>query len=301
VPGDLGPCDLVAAGGLASECKEKHARMKNPTRIEPIGLLAYADGSVMNMAHWALPKAAVPRINPKIFAVVGTMMNAGKTTCATNLILGLKRKGLRVGAAKITGTGSGGDRWMMTDTGVDVMLDFTDAGEPSTFGLSAARVEAIFINLTNHLAAEGVDAIVLEIADGLYQRETAALLESNVFRTRCEGLLFAAGDALGALAGVQHLEKLGHTVLAAGGAMTASPLAVREAMQVLDVPVVTSNDLSTGRWFPFGETMPEETGEIVIDLLQKTASSTPNEAPETVSPPPYVKWMNGGSAAQAGA
>ena len=238
VPGDLGPCELVAAGGVASDCKVKHTNMKNPTRIRPIGLLAYADGSTMKMSDWALPKAAVPLCNPKVFAVVGTMMNAGKTTCAANLVHGLKRKGLRVGAAKVTGTGAGGDRWMMIDTGADTVLDFTDAGEPSTFGLSATRVEEIFTDLINHLASEGFDAIVLEIADGLYQRETAALLESDLFRKRCDGLLFAAGDALGALAGVQHLEKLGHTVLAAGGAMTASPLAVREAMQVLDVPVV---------------------------------------------------------------
>jgi hypothetical protein len=300
VPADLGPCDLVAAGGLASDCKAKHTRMKNPTRIEPIGLLAYDDGSIMNMSDWALPKVEAPEHCPKIFAVFGTMMNAGKTTCAANLVHGLKHMGLRVGAAKITGTGSGGDRWMLTDTGADTVLDFTDAGEPSTFGLSAARVEEIFVDLTNHLASEGFDAIVLEIADGLYQRETAALLESDLFRERCAGLLFAAGDALGALAGVQHLEKLGHTVLAAGGAMTASPLAIREAMQVLDVPVVTSKELATGRWHPFGETMPEmmpeRVGATVVDLPQKVADNAIGDAPSSR----FVKWMNSGPVAQAG-
>ena len=306
MPGDLGPCDLVAAGGLASDCKVKHSRMKNPTRIEPIGLLAYADGSAMNMSDWALPRVEAPGNRPKIFAVFGTMMNAGKTTCAANLVHGLKRMGQRVGAAKITGTGSGGDRWMLTDTGADTVLDFTDMGEPSTFGLSPARVEEIFVDLTNHLAAEGCDAIVLEIADGLYQRETAALLMSDLFRERCDGLLFAAGDALGALAGVQQLEKLGHTVLAAGGAMTASPLATREAMQVLDIPVVTSKDLSTGRWLPFGETMPEETmpeeivpetvDATVVELPQKAPAGAANDAPLSR----FVKWMNGGPVAQAG-
>jgi len=297
VPGDLGPCDLVAAGGLASDCKVKHASMKNPTGIEPIGLLADGDGSAMNMADWALPKAKASENRPKIFAVFGTMMNAGKTTCAANLVRGLKCKGLRVGAAKVTGTGSGGDRWMMTDIGADAVLDFTDAGEPTTFGLSPARVEEIFTDLTDHLAAEGFDAIVLEIADGLCQRETAELLKSEVFRTRCDGLLFAAGDALGALAGVQHLESLGHTVLAAGGAMTASPLAVREAMQVLDVPVVTSIDLATGRWLPFGGTIPESAGATVIDLSRKVADC----AAAVAAPSRFVKWLNGGASARVGA
>jgi hypothetical protein len=296
VPGDLGPCDLVAAGGVASECKVKHSRMKNPTCIHPIGLLAYANGQRVNLSDWALPKVSVPECDPKVFAVVGTMMNAGKTTCAANLVHGLKRKGLRVGAAKITGTGSGGDRWLLTDAGAEIVLDFTDAGEPSTFGLSAARVEEIFTDLTDHLAAESFDAIVLEIADGLFQRETANLLKSDLFRARCDGLLFAAGDALGALAGVQHLEKLGHTVLAAGGAMTASPLAIREAVQVLDIPVVTSKDLATARWLPLVENASEAIGAAIVKL--------PKELPglaEVGHPSRHIKWMNGGSAVQVSA
>lgn len=297
VPEDLGKCELVAAGGVASDCKVKHARMKNPTRIKPVGLLAYADGTAMSMSDWALPKIAAPAKMPKIFAVFGTMMNAGKTHCATDLVGGLKSKGLRVGAAKVTGTGSGGDRWMLTDIGADAVLDFTDAGEPTTFGLSAARVEEIFIDLTNHLAAEGYDAIVLEVADGLCQRETAELLESELFRDRCDGLLFAAGDALGALAGVQRLEKLGHNVIAAGGAMTASPLAVREAREVLDVPVVTSEELSSGDWVPFDTAQAKGNGDSVIELPRKAEGHIAKAG----TPSRYVKWMSGGPVANAGA
>ena len=189
-----------------------------------------------------------------------------------------------------------GENWMLTDTGADMVLDFTDAGVPSTFGLSAPRVEEIFVDLTNQLASEGFDVIVLEVADGLYQRETAALLESDLFRERCTGLLFAAGDALGALAGVQHLEKLGHTVLAAGGAMTASPLAIREATRVLDVPVVTSKELATARWRPFGEAMPETIGATVVDLAKKAAHGA-TEDPQLSR---FVKWMSSDQVAQAG-
>ncbi len=296
VPGDLGPCDLVAAGGVASECTVKHSRMKNPTCIQPIGLLAYANGSRVNLSDWALPKAPTPKRSPKAFAVVGTMMNAGKTTCAANLVRGFKRKGLRVGAAKITGTGAGCDRWVLTDAGADTVLDFTDAGEPSTFGLSAARVEEIFTDLTDHLASEGFDAIVIEIADGLFQRETADLLKSDVFRARCEGLLFAAGDALGALAGVQHLKNLGHNVLAAGGAMTASPLATREARQVLDIPVVTSKDLARANGIPHDEMISEETGTAIIELPQNRLKAAKEGASSR-----FIKWMNSGSVAQANA
>ena len=39
--------------------------------------------------------------------------------------------------------------------------------------VSAAEVEGIFATLTGHLARAGMDVIVLEVADGLYQTETA--------------------------------------------------------------------------------------------------------------------------------
>ena len=56
--------------------------------------------------------------------------------------------------------------------------------------------------------------------------------------------------------------------------MTASPLAIREAMQLLDVPIVTSSDLSSGRWLPLGEDEPGADDQAVIDLpLEKTKAS----------------------------
>ena len=144
-------------------------------------------------------------------------------------------------------------------------------------------------DLTGHLAAKGCEVIVIEVADGLFQRETAELLESAVFRSRCGGLMFAAGDALGALAGVQHLEQQGFTVFAACGAMTASPLATREAMQVLGVPVVTSCKLSSGRWLPpirdieDGSEIFEEApmSPALVELVEKPAA------------PPFVVYASG--------
>lgn len=53
-----------------------------------------------------------------------------------------------------------------------------------------------------------------------------------------DAVLFAAGDALGAAAGVARMRELDHHVLAAGGLLTASPLALQEARAALDVPVL---------------------------------------------------------------
>ena len=107
VPDTLEACDLVAGGGIAAEMRAKHYKMKSPTRIEPVGLLAGAGGAIINVADYCLDFAQP--INPlcKVIVIVGTSMNAGKTTTAATLIHGLNRAGLKVGAAKVTGTGSG--------------------------------------------------------------------------------------------------------------------------------------------------------------------------------------------------
>jgi len=248
VPEDLGPCDLVAAGGVAANCVSRHNSMKSPTRLQPLGLLADANGVHLNLWDWRLAPAPSPLRRPLTIAVLGTMMNAGKTTCAADLVHGFRQRGWRVGAAKVTGTGAGGDRWANIDAGAERVIDFTDAGVASTFGLKPQAVEDIFIHLNNHLASTGLDAVVLEVADGLSQRETATLLCSEKFQNLCDGILFAAGDAYGALGGVRFLQQQGLNVVAAGGKLTASALSVLEAQQLLEIPVLDSRQLRSGTW-----------------------------------------------------
>jgi hypothetical protein len=86
--------------------------------------------------------------------------------------------------------------------------------------------------------------IVVEIADGLLQRETAGLLNSARFARRISGMLFASGDALGAVGGVDWLEHRALPVIAVTGALTASPLAVREAAAATRLPVLGLDALS---------------------------------------------------------
>ena len=250
VPDRLEPCDMVAAGGVAAHCRHRHASIKPPTRIDPIGLLADHQGRRINCGQYGLAWQIDTQAKPPVYGVLGTMMNAGKTTSAAMLVRGLRQSGLRTGAAKVTGTGAGCDRWVLSDAGADMVLDFTDMGVPSTYGLSAEQVEQLFKDLVAHLSNAGMEAIVVEIADGLFQREAAELLRSDYFRSRCEGVIFAASDALGAQAGIRHLQASNYQVLAASGTMTASPLAIREASQVLDVPVLTATELASGDWQP---------------------------------------------------
>ncbi len=238
VPDHMDSCHLVAAGGMAGRVLSAYSAMKAPTSITPIGVLADYNGMVMNLADWKMQSIDYLGPRPKTIAVVGTTMNSGKTTSVTNFIHGLVAGGKKIGAAKITGTGAGKDVWLMADAGASPTYDFTDVGHVSTYKVSHDKIENIFTTITAHLALSGVDMIVLEIADGIFQAETANLLASSLFRENVDHVLFASRDSAGAVGGVQMIEGLGHHVLAISGVLTNSPLAASEAAQFTRVPVV---------------------------------------------------------------
>lgn len=245
VPAQLEPCHMVAAGGVAGKAVAWHDKLSGPTTIEPLGLLCNGRGDVINLADHALPRetGAHPQMT---FAVFGTSMNAGKTTTAAALVKAFSKAGYRVGAAKVTGTGAGNDLWLMRDFGAERALDFTDAGFVTTYRVAPEDLIAATRQLLSALARDGCDIAVLEIADGLYQDETAALAASPQFRDLLSGTFFAAGDAMGAVAGARHLEALGHHVCGISGAMTRSPLARREVSNAVPFPVYSLAELVDG-------------------------------------------------------
>ncbi len=219
---------MVAAGGIAALARSWHDKIDAPTAIQPIGILGGSSGQRLNLADFAIDHEASGAIPPMI-VIYGTSMNAGKTTTAASLVRGLARAGFVVGAAKVTGTGAGNDLWSMSDAGAVAALDFTDAGFATTYLAPLDAIIAGAKKLLRSLGASGAEIAVVEVADGLFQQETAALAASAEFSDVTAGVLFAAGDSMGAVAGAEHLRSLGHHVLALSGVMTRSPLARDEA------------------------------------------------------------------------
>lgn len=255
VPGTLDACDLVAGGGIAASMRAKHHKMKSPTRIEPIGLLAGEGGMILNVGSYSRISAAEPNPLCKVIVIVGTSMNAGKTTTAATLIHGINRAGLKVGAAKVTGTGSGGDIWSMVDAGARVALDFTDAGHGTTAGVPIPQLVEDSFNLIA-AASQGNDVVVIEVADGLFQTETAALLQHPRFAGVIDKVILAAGDAMGAAFGHQWLAARGLPVSLIAGCVGSSPLGLREAAGATGLPVATLSELGDPQIAPrfcFGE------------------------------------------------
>lgn len=251
IPEDLGECHLAAAGGLASRVVDQHAAIDDATVIEPIGLLSGAN-RVVNLSRFAphAVRAAAAdgaAVRVPVVAVVGTSMNSGKSTALACLARGLTAAGLTVHAGKATGTGAGNDAHLYTDAGAARVVDFTDFGFPSTFGLSFEEVRDVFATMTDVLASPAghgaPDVVLIEIADGIFQGDTSRLLTDDAFRSVVDRVVFAAGDALGASGGIAALRALGCEPSVVSGVLTASPLATAEARAALDVDVVPTYDL----------------------------------------------------------
>lgn len=261
VPDALGECHLVAAGGIAAQALSWHDSISRPTRITVLGYLTRAGGRRLNLRRYASTlrtrRVSTP---PYTLLVVGCAMNSGKTTTAMSLIRGAARAGLKVGAAKLTGTGAGGDVWAMLDAGARPVMDFTDAGFASTYRLPLADIKRAVTLLTHELYAARVDLVVLEIADGLYQNETAALLTAPWFHNLIDGVVLAAGDALGASAGVEWLTTRQWPILCVSGTLTRSPLMTRETEQAARLPVYSKDALSEP--------------EILMRLIQRPVAET---------------------------
>jgi hypothetical protein len=254
VPDDLGPTHLVAGGGLAGTVVSAHAKMGAATELEPLGLLTDAGGTV-TLRRCAPYKAVAPedpkflgRVGkPLVIGVLGTSMNSGKTTTVASIVRGLSKAGLKVAAGKVTGTGAGGDPLLFHDSGASRILDFTDFGYGSTYLLEHEEIRALLVSLIDELAATSPDVIVVEVADGLFQRETALLVKDPLFKQQVDKVVFAAGEALGATAGQNLLAAHGMAPVAISGMLTASPLAMSEAAAALDVPVLDKEELASAR------------------------------------------------------
>ena len=270
VPRGLGAAHLVASGGVASLMISRNAGVRRPTDIAPIGLVGDARGVPLNLADFGLEPVAPPEHRPPVVAVVGTSMNSGKTTTSHWLVHTLARAGLKPGATKVTGTGSGGDYWVMKDAGAHMMLDFTDVGLASTFRIDMDTIERKAIELIDHLAVGGSGAIAVEVADGLFQHETARLLQSDAFRSRVDAFIFAAADSMGAIGGYERLRILDLPVVGISGRLTRSPLSVRETVKACEVPVFTLADLADPR--------------IVMPLFGMEAPAEPEAEPADVVP-----------------
>ncbi len=244
LPGAGDEVHLLTSGGLIGSVASAHTSKGAPTVLEVIGPLVDADGRALSADDVAVSVSESARPELGTVVVLGSAMNAGKTTTTSAIVRGLTRAGLKVGAGKVTGSGSGNDMWSYLDAGAAEIADFVDFGMASTFGYPTDRLVSTMYGIRDHLVSKGAEAVVLEIADGILMEETRVLAaQLPVF---ADAVVLAVGDALGAMAGIKALAAQEVTVRAVSGLVTASPLATRELAAATGLTVLTPSDLVGG-------------------------------------------------------
>ncbi|GAC1700820.1 MAG: DUF1611 domain-containing protein [Candidatus Acidiferrum sp.] len=238
-------CDMLSMGGLCGLVESKHAKAADPSKLRLLGALGDRNGTPLNLRDFAL--APIPQLKrPNVIVVCGTSMDAGKTHTVMSLIMGLRKQGLAVAGIKLTGTATGKDTWNMLDAGACAALDFVDGGFPSTYLSTLEELLHLYDLLISRAAAAGASWVVVEIADGLLQRETAALVQHAGFAASVGAWIFASGDPLAAAGGVEILRKWGIEPLAISGVVSMSPLGMQETRAATALPCLTASELQAG-------------------------------------------------------
>jgi hypothetical protein len=112
--------------------------------------------------------------------------------------------------------------------------------------LAIDELLGVYKSILGKLQASNPDYIILEIADGVFQRETRMLLESAEFRQSADHVFFAAGDSLSAESGVRLVREYGLPLRATAGSVTQSPLASREAEEAVGMPCMSIERIMDG-------------------------------------------------------
>jgi len=246
---------LLNLGGVIGAGAEATAATGEPFKLEVLGAvlefpyLATRVGIPANITRAALPTQPMPTRAeglPPLIVLVGTCMDAGKTTAASILISELTHKGLRVAAGKLTGVSLRRDVLQMQDCGADPVAVFTDFGVVTTDEQSAPPAAH---SLIAHVSQAEPDLIVLEMGDGLLGTYGVhGLLADAQIRGGIESVVLCAQDPVGAW-GAQAIlrDKYGLGVDVVSGRVTDSPVGRRFCSEKLGVSAF--NALREGRAF----------------------------------------------------
>lgn len=245
----LNTYDILGQGGVVGEATSIHKFIDpiGTTKIELVGYIVNQEGVVYNTIEEATPLTkfrTVRSLNqPKIILSLGTSMDSGKTSTAAFLANGLRQNNKKVAYIKLTGTVFTKDKYYVKDHGANIIADFSDFGFPSTYMCDTETILNLYQSLLIQVQEENPDYIIVEIADGLLERETKAIINHKKFKNHIYGVLFSAIDSISALMGERCLRDLGYNVLGISGLVTTSPLLVKELRANTNSPVYLQEDL----------------------------------------------------------
>ena len=204
--------NILNLGGVIGECTNFNPDVGKPFRLEILGaVMHYPDFGQRTPLALTIPRdpdladTTMPEALPPVALMVGTSMNAGKTTAICELVRHFKRKGKRVAAAKCTGVSLLRDVLEMRDFGALHAESFVDLGVVTTGRKDAVPVTRALIR---RLASQGPDVIVLELGDGILGTYgVAEILSDEAIRSTLCSTILCATDPVSSWGGVKLLQE----------------------------------------------------------------------------------------------
>jgi len=241
----LDKLSMLTGAGMVGNVVSRHKAIKKSTKISFVGLLTDEKGNRVNLKKINFRKFIPTNPPANLILVVGSGMNSGKTTTASKLINGLSKHNKKIVACKLTGSVSNRDKNELSAASADHIIDFSDYGFPSTYLCKKPELVDLFNTMLSDIEKLSPDIVVMEIADGVLQRETKMILTDKKIKKMTKGIVLTAESAPSALYSLQQLENWGHNVIAVSGAITSSPLSSEEFTKNSEVKLVSSIDSGT--------------------------------------------------------
>jgi len=158
--GKDGQMQVLTGAGLFGKMTSCSMFLPPLISIRYIGHVHYAQHKATMQDF--VPEITIKKFNTPTILMVGTSMSAGKTTVAKIVTRQLKKAGLTVLGAKLTGAGRYRDILSISDAGADCIFDFVDVGLPSTI-CPKENYMAALQKLLSKMAGQQADVAVVEI------------------------------------------------------------------------------------------------------------------------------------------
>ena len=156
------------------------------------------------------------------------------------VVKSFSQQGIVVAACKLTGSISPRDYEEMVAASAIYATDFSEYGFPSTYKCEEKELLRLLEIMMADIKKANPEIIIMEIADGVFQKETKFLLSEPLFKKIVDAIFVTADSAPSALYTVNFLENIGYKVKAVSGAITSSPLYVKEFEEQSTIPVLDS-------------------------------------------------------------
>jgi hypothetical protein len=213
---------LLNKGGVIGECTAFNRDLGWPATVEYLGSVS-RNGHPLNLKHQALSVYEGPLPDVPVIMVMGTCMNAGKTTVCRQILRMFSQKGFHVNAGKVAGVACLQDTLKMKKNGAQKVLNFQEFGLASTTGVDS--LVPIARSLIYYLAESQPDFIILEMGDGIlggYQ--VASVFDDADLMSRSLCTILCANDLMGVWGAVQWMEKYGPVPQAQRPALISGPV-----------------------------------------------------------------------------